>query len=114
MKTVKKKAEEIYNEVFFKYNIVKKISQEDIEKLEKGIELNPNFIEMYMLLAEIYIEREEFDNAIAIYERALEHNPESAIVHWIKRYFKSDYRLFSLQFRKAQALFEKQNALRTG
>ena len=48
----------------------------DMKKLSNLIELQPDYAEAYNNLGNVYKEMEEYNQAISVYEKAIELNPE--------------------------------------
>lgn len=64
------------------------IFQENVKNLDAAIssyqcayQLNPNDIDIYLNLGNVFFEKESFDNALTVYKKALEFAPHNARLH---------------------------------
>jgi outer membrane protein OmpA-like peptidoglycan-associated protein len=73
IKTDSKKAIDAYNQGVKKYTLHN--YNEAIGLLKQAIEADRNFINAYLVLAEVYIDDNQYENAIDAYKKAMEINP---------------------------------------
>lgn len=72
--TKNKKAEHHFGEALKTFQL--QDYQRAQQSLDKAIALDPNFIDAYMMLAEIKKDNEKYEEAISLYDRVVELNPD--------------------------------------
>jgi outer membrane protein OmpA-like peptidoglycan-associated protein/tetratricopeptide (TPR) repeat protein len=97
-----KKAIGVYEEALTEYKILNYITAE--EKLKKAIEIESNFIEAYLVLAQVYEDQRKYHDAIEPLEKAMGINPQHFPFGW---FILSEYYLLEGNYIEAESNISK-------